>query len=54
MEHSRTGLESGSDLPLAVYNRTGDFIYRILDATAERQDRNAHACMCVYVCTCTL
>ena len=53
MEDSRTGLESGSELPLVVDNRAGDFIYRIVDATAGRQDRNAHMCMSVYVCTCT-
>lgn len=50
MEHSRTGLESGSDLPLAVYNRTGDFIYRILDATAETgMHMRACVCMCAHV-----
>ena len=41
VEDGRTGLESGSELPLVVDNRAGDFIYRIVDATAGRQDRNA-------------
>ena len=54
MEYSRTGLESGLELPLVVDNRAGDFICRILDATAGRQDRNAPMCVCVCVCTCTL
>ena len=49
MEYSRTGLESGLELPLVVDNRAGDFICRILDATAGRQDRNAPMCVCVCV-----
>lgn len=47
--YSRTGLESGLELPLVVDNRAGDFICGILDVTAG--DRTGmHICACVCVC----